>query len=543
MQSTKSNKLLNYIKNNNNLIKNINFKRNLNTSNNNKNKDCNSPGHKYGSCPCHSPINPLFFNRKPTLNQLQKFSKKITTFNSNNNSNFNSSFNSNFNNFKLNYSSSSLNNSRFIDFQQLPDFAFEMATSNIRFGFGVTNEVGFDLKDLGLKNVVVFTDQQLINLKPVQTVLESLQLNKINYKIYDQVRVEPTDSSFKQAIDFVNNYDFDGYVAVGGGSVMDTAKAANLYSTYPDDFLAYVNPPIGQGKPVPGPLKPMIAIPTTAGTGSETTGVAIFDLESINAKTGIAHRRLKPTLGLVDPENTRTLPPEVAAASGFDVLCHSLESYTAIPFDQRKPRPERPLLRPAYQGSNPISDVWSLKALEMVSEWLPRAFEDPSDDIARANVILAATYAGIGFGNAGVHLCHGMSYPIAGMVRDYKPPGYNSLHPLIPHGISVVMNAPAVFRFTSSACTDRHMLAAKLMGANVTGASQNMAGELLAERILILMQKLKVPNGLLAIGFNENDIEQLVEGTLPQHRVTKLSPKPVTRDDLIKLFKQTMTVY
>ena len=128
--------------------------------------------------------------------------------------------------------------------------------------------------------------------------------------LYDSVRVEPTDVSFRQAIEFATDGDFDGFVAVGGGSSMDTAKAANLYSTYPAEFLTYVNAPIGMGEPVPGPLRPLIAIPTTTGTGSETTGVAIFDLLDMKAKTGISHRSLRPVIGIVDPDNVRDLPSD-----------------------------------------------------------------------------------------------------------------------------------------------------------------------------------------------------------------------------------------
>ena len=143
--------------------------------------------------------------------------------------------------------------------------------------------------------------------------------------------------SFLDAIAFARERGIDAYVAVGGGSAIDTAKAVNLYVTYPPaDFLDYVNPPIGRGVPVPGPLKPLIAIPTTAGTGSETTGVSIFDLTKLHAKTGIANRWLKPTLGLLDPDNTASLPPEVAASSGLDILSHAIESYTALPFTGRQ---------------------------------------------------------------------------------------------------------------------------------------------------------------------------------------------------------------
>jgi len=422
------------------------------------------------------------------------------------------------------------------------DTAFEMATSNIRFGSGVTAEIGMDLADLGAKRVLVFTDKRLARLPVMETVLQSLRQEGIGFDVFDAVRVEPTDTSMLQAAEAATSAPYDAYVAVGGGSVIDTAKVANLLATYPADLMDYVNAPLGKAKPVPGPLKPLIAVPTTAGTGSETTGVAIFDLTSMHAKTGIAHRRLKPTLGLVDPENTRTLPPLVAASTGLDVLCHALESYTALPFDQR-PRPARPLLRPAYQGANPISDIWSLRALELTGKYLPRVYADSSDDEARSNMLLAATMAGMGFGNAGVHLCHGMSYPVSGMVRDYQPPGYPNDHPLVPHGISVVLQAPAVFRFTAPACPERHLRAAQALGLDVSSDDLPHIGDRLAEGLVNLMRSLDLPAGLAAIGFTEDDIPQLVAGTLPQHRVTKLSPRPASEDDLRQLFADSMQLW
>ncbi|PYR07055.1 MAG: alcohol dehydrogenase, partial [Acidobacteria bacterium] len=269
------------------------------------------------------------------------------------------------------------------------EYAFEMAVSSVRFGVGVTREVGMDLADLGARRVMVITDPVVGRLAPARTVMESLEANRVPAVLYDRVRVEPTDESFLDAIAFAKDGGYDAFVAVGGGSTIDTAKAVNLYTTYPpDDFLDYVNPPIGKGLPVPGPLKPLMAIPTTAGTGSETTGVSIFDLTKMHAKTGIANRRLKPTLGYLDPENTRTMPPEVAASTGLDILSHAVESYTAMPFTDRL-RPDRPAMRPAYQGSNPISDVWSMQALRMVSRYLVRAVDDPADDQARAQMLLA----------------------------------------------------------------------------------------------------------------------------------------------------------
>jgi hydroxyacid-oxoacid transhydrogenase len=423
------------------------------------------------------------------------------------------------------------------------EIAFEMAVSSIRFGPGVTRETGMDLADLGARNVLVLTDPVLRNMPPVAIVLESLETNRIKATLYDRVRVEPTDESFLDAIAFARQGNYDAIVAVGGGSTIDTAKAVNLYVTYPPaDFLDYVNPPIGKGLPVPGPLKPLIAIPTTAGTGSETTGVSIFDLIQMHAKTGIASRRLKPTLGLLDPENTRTMPSQVAASSGLDILSHAVESFTALPFSER-PLPSRPLLRPAYQGSNPISDVWSLQALRMVAKYLVRAVEDPGDDEARANMLLAASYAGVGFGNAGVHLPHGMSYPVSGNVKSYRAPGYVSDHALVPHGFSVILNAPAVFRYTASANPERHLEAAQALGVNVSRCQATDAGRILSERITWFMQRLKTPNGLGEIGYTSSNIPALVAGTLPQHRVTKLSPRPAGPTELAKLFEESLSAW
>ncbi len=420
--------------------------------------------------------------------------------------------------------------------------AFTMDTSSIKFGPGSTREVGFEIARLGGKRVAVVTDPRMAQLQPVAVVLESLRAAGVDAVLFDEVEVEPTDESFKAAIEFATDGDFDGFISVGGGSSIDTAKAANLYSTYPADFLTYVNAPIGEGAPVPGPLKPHIAVPTTSGTGSETTGVSIFDLLEMKAKTGLAHRALRPTMGVVDAENSRTLPGMVAACSGFDVLCHGIESYTALPFSQREAPPD-PGLRPAYQGSNPISDLWSTRAIEMVSRNIINAVEEPEDIESRSNMMLAATFAGVGFGNAGCHLPHGMSYPVSGMVREYVPDGYPDDHPIVPHGMSVILNAPAVFRYTAPANPERHLHAARLMGADISDAGPEDAGDVLADAIIALLRRLGVPNGLSAIGYTADDAPVLASGAIPQQRVIKLSPRPVEEADLRQLFLDSMRLW
>ena len=417
-----------------------------------------------------------------------------------------------------------------------------VSSSNINYGFGATKELGADMKDLRANKVMVVTDRNLAEKEVVKIVIKSLEDEGIETVLYRDVHIEPTDISMMEAVDFATSGKFDGFVAVGGGSSMDTAKTANLYSTYPADFLTYVNAPIGKGTPVPGPVKPLICIPTTAGTGSETTGVAIFDIVQMHAKTGIAHPGIRPVMGIVDPNNTRTLPRMAAACSGFDILVHAVESYTALPFNQR-PAPDHPRLRPAYQGSNPISDVWATKAIEMASKNIIRVVQNPADDEARGQMMIAATMAGIGFGNAGVHLPHGMSYPVSGMARDYIPEGYPTDYAIIPHGMSVVLNAPAVFRFTAVSNPERHLEAARLMGMDVAKAKKKDAGEILANAFINFMKKTGMPNGLSAVGYTAKDVDKLVEGTLPQRRVLNISPRPVTADDLRALFLDSMTCW
>jgi hydroxyacid-oxoacid transhydrogenase len=420
--------------------------------------------------------------------------------------------------------------------------AFTIDTSSIKFGPGVTNEAGYEMARLGAKRVMVVTDPQMVKSEAVRVATDSLKRANIDFTVFDQVSIEPTNSSLKEAIKFAVDGKFDGFLPVGGGSCIDTAKTANLYSTYPAEFLEYVNVPIGKGTPVPGDLKPLVAVPTTAGTGSETTGVAIFDFEELGAKTGIAHRSLRPDVGLVDPNNTRSLPKMVAACSGFDVLCHGIESYTALPFSQRT-APESPALRPAYQGANPISDVWALAALEMVGNSILPAVLDPNDTDARTNMAMAATFAGVGFGNAGVHLPHGMSYPVSGLVKEYAPDGYPGGKAIVPHGMAVILNAPAVFRYTASSSPERHMRAARLLGADVSGAGPEDAGDLIAERLIFILKEIGVPNGLGGVGYTNGDVLRLVEGTLPQHRVTKLAPRPTGADELTDLFKDSMVLW
>jgi hydroxyacid-oxoacid transhydrogenase len=419
------------------------------------------------------------------------------------------------------------------------DGAFTVDASRVTFGRGCLAEAGDRARALGLRRVAVFSDSGVAGLPVFAKTRDSLAAAGLDVVAYTDVHVEPTDASFLEAARFAQESNPDGFVSLGGGSVIDTCKAANLYTTYPADFLTYVNAPVGEGKPVPGPLKPHIACPTTAGTGSEVTGIAIFDLLSLSAKTGIASHALRPTEALVDPDCTATLPPEVVASAGLDVLSHALESYTARPYVRRR-APERPTLRPMSQGANPWSDLGCREAMRLLGQFLERAVNDASDTEAREQMMWAATLAGIAFGNAGVHAPHGMAYAVAGLVRDFHPSGYPADEPLVPHGMAVILNAPSSFRFTAEASPERHLEGARLLGADTQGAGAKDAGEVLANELIRIMRAVRMPNGLGGVGYSEDDVTALTEGAHPQQRLLQNAPREMSKPVLADLFRQAM---
>lgn len=419
------------------------------------------------------------------------------------------------------------------------DPAFTIELPQFSFGEGCLGEAGTQAKALALKRVAVFTDKRVAELPHIETVKQSLRREGIDFAVYDEVHVEPTDLSFQAAARFAAEGRFDGFVSVGGGSVMDTCKAANVFATYPADFLTYINAPIGAGQPIPGPLKAHIACPTTSGTGSEGTGIAIFDLLAMKAKTGMMSRRMIPTVALVDPLVTKTLPATIVASSGFDAMSHALESLTARSHAQRTKAGIGPS-RPMNQGANMWSDMGAREALRLVGKYLVRAVNDPADEEARTNMMYAGMIAGMTFSNAGCHLPHGMSYAVSGQVREFRAPDYPQDEPMVPHGMSVMLNAPSVYRFTAPACPERHLEGAACLGADTRGATPAEAGEVLAKHLIAMMQATRFPGGLEYIGYCERDIDTLTGGAFPQRRVIGNAPRDVTKEDLKGIFRGAM---
>lgn len=415
---------------------------------------------------------------------------------------------------------------------------FTVEATPLKFGRGAAGEAGWELERLGVRRAMVLSDPVVRALGVTERITAQLGERGIAFEVFDRIRVEPDDVSFAEAAAAAAAGGFDGFLSVGGGSTIDSAKVANLVSTHGGEVMEYVNPPIGEGRRPPGPLRPHLAIPTTSGTGSEATTVAVLDIASAGVKSGISHRFLRPSQAIVDPDLLRTLPPEVTAATGLDVVCHAAESYTAREFDTRE-RPATPADRPPYQGANPVADLWSARALEYGGRFLRRAVADPEDVEASGSMMLAASLAGIGFGSAGVHIPHACAYPIASGTEAFRPAGWPADHPLVPHGFSVIVTAPAAFRFTYDAAPERHRRAAELLAGREIPPAEADA-ETLPRVLADLLRDVGAPRGLRELGYGEEDVPALVRGALKQQRLLVVAPREAGAEDLTAIMTASL---
>jgi len=421
-----------------------------------------------------------------------------------------------------------------------PETVFTYGAPGLKFGVGARHELSHDLAQLDAHRVLIVTDPGVAATGAPGEIAASLRAASIEAVVFDRSRVEPTDASLVEAIDFARaEGPFDAIVAIGGGSSIDTAKAVNLLTTNDGELMDYVNAPVGRARAPKQPLLPLIALPTTTGTGSESTTICVLDVVSQHVKTGISHARLRPTLAVVDPELTLTQPAGVTAAAGLDILCHALESYTARPFESYEHK--RADERVPYCGANPIADMWSEKALSLMASSFRKAVRDGDDLVARTEVAMAATFAGLGFGNAGVHIPHANAYPIAGQVRDFRPADYPADHAMVPHGMAVSLTAPAAFRYTFEASPERHLRAAELLAPGADRPDD--PAEALPQVLAAIMRDVGIPAGIGAVGFTSGDIDSLVEGTMKQQRLLATAPLEVTEDAVATILDESIELW
>lgn len=416
---------------------------------------------------------------------------------------------------------------------------FTYAAPALKFGRGAAAEVGYDVRGWGARRALLVTDAGVVAAGHAETVAASLRTHGVEVVTYAGARVEPTDASLEDAVAFARGEGpFDAVVAVGGGSSIDTAKAVALLVTNPGELMDYVNAPVGKARAPEQPVLPLAAVPTTTGTGSESTTICVMDVLALKVKTGISHPALRPRLAVVDPALSATQPPGVIAAAGMDILCHALESYTARWYGDFPAK--QPQQRVPYCGSNPIADLWSERAMDMLSTAFRAAVRDAREGVAGAEaaeqMALAATFAGLGFGNAGVHIPHANAYPIAGRVRDFRPAGYPQDEAMVPHGMAVALTAPEAFRFTFDAAPERHLRAARLLDPGVSGSDADVLPGVIAS----LMRDIGIPNGLGEVGYGAGDVDALVEGALQQQRLLATAPKDVSGEDLATIMTASL---
>ena len=411
---------------------------------------------------------------------------------------------------------------------------FGLESTQLKFGRNCLNELGWELSKYNFKKILLVVDPVLKDFGVTQKILDQIKYSGEEFITFDHITVEPTLKSFELASLFALENSFDLIIAAGGGSTIDTAKVINLIKVCGGTIMDYVNAPIGKGMKPTSQLLPLIAIPTTSGSGSEATTVAVLDIPELNLKTGISHRFLRPTLALVDPELSKTTPSGVTASAGLDVICHAIESFISKPYTKRE-KPNSPDERPPYQGSNPVSDIWSMKAIEFGGEYLSRAVATREDVEARGYMMLSATLAGIGFGSAGVHIPHACAYPIAGLKHSYQANGYKNI--FIPHGISVIVTAPAVFRFTYDSDPSKHLKAAELLKGTPL---DNPGPESLSYELIKIMKEVGIPSGIKELGYTKEDIPEIITRAMKQQRLLSIAPKNVNENDLHNILTQSM---
>jgi len=421
----------------------------------------------------------------------------------------------------------------------LGDSVFAISVPQLKFGMGATREVGFEAKRLGMSHVLLVSGRRIAETRMLEDVRSSLENEGIRVNLTTHVRIEPEDEALVDAYREIKSLEIDGFVALGGGSTIDTAKILNLLYSHPAELSEYMNRPVGKGLSPAGSLRPLVAIPTTAGTGSESTAVAVLGVSKLRIKTGVSNPLLRPSVAIIDPLNSVSLPPMVTASSGMDVLNHAIESLTARPYTAR-PAPKSPADRAIYAGATPVGDLFAGQVVRWVHQYLRRAVRDPQDVEARYYMSLGSSLAGLGFGHAGVHVPHAMAYPIAGMIRRWYPSDYELGYPISPHGISTALPAAYVFRYLTPFKQEAFRQAADCLGLATEGLDVKGLADALFEYYIRLLEDLRIPTTLGELDFSLQDVEALVEGTLAQQRLISLSPKTIEKPDLDTIFRSAL---
>ncbi len=371
----------------------------------------------------------------------------------------------------------------------------------IHFGSNSSSKAGSEAKRLNSHKALVVTDSALLQAGAVQPVLNSLLAADINVSVYDAVVTEPTLINVEEGLSLLRTEKCDVMVAVGGGSCIDTAKAISVMSTNPGGFGDYR----GFDK-FPSPGLPLIAVPTTAGTGSEATAFSVITDTDRNIKMSIGSPFLMPRIALVDPLLTMGMPKKLTAATGLDALTHAIEAYVSV-------------------KAQPMTDLMAISAMELLAEFLPRAWSNPEDLEARTMALLGALQAGIAFSNASVGLVHGMARPLGAYFH-------------VPHGLSNAALLAVVMEFCLQGNPERYARIAKAIGVDTTGLSPLEAAQVGTKKVKELVVALEVPT-LKGLGVEKEKLNQTA-GEMAEDAIASgaaaNSPRVAKPEEIVDLY-------
>lgn len=402
-----------------------------------------------------------------------------------------------------------------------PESVWEFSVSDrVKFGPNAVTEIDGDLRRAGAEEILLFTDRGVKEAGVIDEVTASL--DGFDYHVYDRVEPDPDADTFEDAVKVTREIDPDLLVGVGGGSVIDVTKTTSILAEHGGDLLEYVAPPTGEGRQIPGDGIPTIAVPTTAGTGSETSPVSVISLPDRDMKVGISSPHQHPDLALVDPLLTVSLPPKPTAASGMDALCHAVEAFTTRRYDANE-RPDRPEERPDYGGRTPLTDLFARKAITLIGGSLRQAVNTGTDVQARCDMALGSLLAGVAFTNAGLGATHAMAMTIG---AEYDT----------PHGETIAALLPEVMRYNAPAASDRYREIADLLGESTSDGSTEAESRLAADAVERLATDVGMTHDLSAFGV-DGDVSDLASKTMQLQRLLAGNPRRVEQSDIEAMYR------
>lgn len=372
------------------------------------------------------------------------------------------------------------------------------------FGAGCRKELPEVLKRMNLKKALVVTDKGLIKVGTTKLVTDILDEAGFPYEVYSEVKPNPTVTNVQQGVEAFKNSNADCIVAIGGGSAMDTAKGIGIVSNNPE-FADVVS--LEGCAPTKNKSVPIVALPTTAGTGAEVTINYVIIDEERQAKMVCVDPNDIPAVAIVDPELTYSLPKSLTAATGMDALTHAIEGYIT-------------------KGAWVMSDMYELQAIKMIAANLPLAVDEPTNPVGREGMALAQYIAAQAFSNVGLGLVHGMAHPMG------------SLHD-IPHGVANAMLLPTIMEFNMPMCIEKYGIIARTMGVDTTGMTAEEAAQAACDAVKALAIRVGIPQHLTEIGITEENIPALAAQAITDV-CTPGNPREVTEAEIVELYKKVL---